>query len=183
MITRAHSGHEPTDVMIGSDANRSRAKWLRGAGGRPQPCGPGARGFTMVEMLVVLAILGLLAMLALPRIGSGKGAELRAAAHAMAADLRRLRDEAIRRDVTTALVPLAAGYALGSSGPTRALPAGIALTVESAPTRLLPDRGDLIDFFPDGSSTGGVLTLSRNGSIVRVLVRGVDGRVRLHGQE
>lgn len=150
-----------------------------GARGRLQRSRRDASGFTLVEMLVVLAILGLLITLAPPLVRSGGGSDLHAIAHAVAADLRLLRDEAIRRDATTTFVPLANGYVLRPSGRTKPLPAGIALTLEAAPSTLLPDAGGLIDFFPDGASTGGALSLSQSGSIARVLIRGLDGRVRL----
>jgi general secretion pathway protein H len=138
------------------------------------------RGFTLVEMLVVLAIIGLMVAIVPPMMRSRESGDLRAIAHATAADLRLLRAEAIRRDMTTAFMPLATGYALQPSGRTRSLPAGVALDFAASPSRLLPDGSGAIDFFPDGSSTGGVLSVSWNGSVARVLIRGVDGRVRLY---
>jgi general secretion pathway protein H len=143
---------------------------------------PDTGGFTLVEMLVVLAIVGLVIMIAPPLLRSGEGRDLRATAHAVSADLRLLRDEAIRRDAMTTFAPVETGYILRPSGRVKPLPVGIAMTFEASASRLLPDARDLIDFFPDGSSTGGVLSLARNGSIARVLIRGVDGRVQLHDQ-
>ena len=137
------------------------------------------RGFTLVEMLVVLTIIGLMVAIVPPMMRSRAGGP-RPIAHAIAADLRLLREEAIRRDQTTTLVPRATGYVLRPSGQTTSLGAGIALDFSAAPARLLPDAGEAIHFFPDGSSTGGVLSVRRSGSVVRVLIRSFDGRVRLY---
>jgi general secretion pathway protein H len=137
------------------------------------------RGFTLVEMLVVLTVIGLMVAIVPPLMRLRAG-DPRPIAHAIAADLRLLRDEAIRRDQITTFVPRATDYGLRPSGQTKSLPAGIALDFAAAPARLLPDAGELIDFFPDGSSTGGVLSVRRGESVARVLIRSFDGRVHLH---
>jgi general secretion pathway protein H len=136
-------------------------------------------GFTLLEMMVVVAIMGVLAMVALPRLELGRGPRLRATAQQVAADLRLLRDDAIRHASPAVLKPTATGYLLRPSGRTRALPAGIALGTAGAGLTLLPSAGDEIAFFPDGSSTGGVVSLRDRGSAARIVVRGLDGRVRL----
>jgi general secretion pathway protein H len=136
-------------------------------------------GFTLVELLVVIAILGLLMALALPSIGSRGPADLRAVVQNLSADLRLLRNDAIRQDATITFVPFADGYVVRPSGQIVRLPAGVALSFESFPLRLLPDTHDWINFFPDGTSTGGALTLKRGGSTVKLLVRGLNGQVEL----
>jgi len=136
-------------------------------------------GFTLLEMMVVLAILGVLSAVALPRLDLGRGPRLRAVAHRVASDLRLLRDDAIRHASPSALTPTATGYLLQPSGRARALPAGMVLEAVAAVPTLLPSSGVEIVFFPDGSSTGGVVSVRDSGAATRILVRGLDGRVRL----
>jgi general secretion pathway protein H len=138
----------------------------------------GVEGLTLLEMLVVLAILGLLSVMAVPTFRLNEGARLREAAHALAADIRLARQEAMRRGVSTAIVPAATGYLLQPSGRTRDL-GGFKLSMEVAEARLVPDTNGGIRFFPDGSSTGGTLSVQRDNAGIYLTIRGLDGKVRL----
>jgi prepilin-type N-terminal cleavage/methylation domain-containing protein len=55
------------------------------------------RGFTVVELLVVLMILVIVAMVAIPMAGSAAGVQVRSAANMIAADLEYAKSMAIAR--------------------------------------------------------------------------------------
>jgi general secretion pathway protein H len=138
---------------------------------------PDIAGFTLLEMMVVVAIVAALAMVALPRLELGQGERLRTAVRLAVADLRILRDDAIRNAVSTALEPTANGYTLRPTGRKVTLPAGVTLGFAPPSASLLTDDRAEIIFFPDGSSTAGVISLQIRGAVVaRISVAGIDGR-------
>ncbi|MDA8253083.1 MAG: prepilin-type N-terminal cleavage/methylation domain-containing protein [Rhodospirillales bacterium] len=124
---------------------------------RPERC---QRGFTLLEMLVVLAVLGLgTAMLLTRGHGPSPALQARAAADAVTAALRDARGRAIRDDRTVTVAIDAAAHALRPSD-TAPLPLPRAVAL-SAP--------GVIRFAPDGSSGGGSIVLA--GGAERVLIR------------
>lgn len=115
------------------------------------------RGFTLLEMLVVLVVLGLVYAVAAPR--AGRREEAPSAARAVAAELARARGRAIDGARVEA-VEVAALLAR--------LPAGLRLVQEgAAPLR----------FFPDGSATGALLRIEGGGGRARVRVEPATGRI------
>jgi general secretion pathway protein H len=127
----------------------------------------GERGFTLIEMLVVMAIAGLIAGIAFPAVERALATlAFRSAATQLRLGLRSQRAEAIRtgRPMRLSLSP--DGRTLVGP-PTIAfrLPEGIALT--------LPAGG--IGFYPDGSANGGTLVLSGRNRATRLRVEPATG--------
>jgi general secretion pathway protein H len=124
-------------------------------------------GYTLMELLVVLAIMGFLAVAALPMLSSARpGFESRAAARAMAEDFGAARQLAVATGLETRVVFAAHRYATLPGGPARALPKAV---VFQAPAE--------IDFFPDGSSSGGIVTVTSAQARHRVVAHWPSGRI------
>ena len=129
------------------------------------------RGFTLLELLVVLAIAGLL-MAAVPPLISAviPGAELKGATRGLAVSLREARFDAISRGVPVDVVFVAdpAAYTIANEQ-ARSLPRNAMLRVSnlSSSTAREPaypvamTEPFRLRFFPDGSSSGANILLSR----------------------
>ncbi len=144
---------------------------------RPDP--ERCRGFTLIEVVVVLAILGLALALVVgykPPWSSGLG--LRGTAAELASGLHLARSEAIASNRPVAFDLDVPGhiYRVGT-GVERRLPANLSIELltivgESRGTRV----GD-IRFNPDGSSTGGRIALADGNRRMAVGVDWLTGRV------
>ncbi len=130
---------------------------------------------------MTLAIIAVLLAVAVPALITTPGVELRAAAHTLATGLRQARLEAQRRQQPVALQldVEARTLQLEADPRVRQLPQAIELELTTAEQEMLaPGRGG-IRFYPDGSSTGGRVTLSLEGLQMRVDVEWLTGRVRI----
>ena len=140
-----------------------------------------AGGFTLLELLVVLTILGLALVLAMPTLGRYvPGLELRTEARDVANVLWEARARAIGRNEEVAVVVDGGRGSLAVEGKTvlqLSRPIGISAPAGdvSAPA---PDRTE-IRFFPDGTSTGGRLTLALGERMKYVAVDWLTGAVSL----
>jgi len=138
------------------------------------------QGFTMIEMIVVLAIIAM-AMAMAPAIVSGlAGGRLRAASDELVAELRGARGQAIRRSapVELTLDMTKLGYVVSGDPGFHALPA-IVDGVDVTPTELvLPGRIARVRFLPDGTADQARIAL-RGGSSTKVIaIDWLTGRVR-----
>lgn len=138
-------------------------------------------GFTMIELLVVMAILAMVVVLLAPMLRIGRtGAELRAASNEMLAAMRTTRSLAIARNRTMALVLDPVHERYGEPGRNHALPRGMTVAWRN----LWPVAGnadlDAIYFFPDGSASGGEIDLATGGATGAVVVDWFSGMASVH---
>ncbi|HMR31468.1 MAG TPA: prepilin-type N-terminal cleavage/methylation domain-containing protein [Geminicoccaceae bacterium] len=120
-----------------------------------------ARGFTLVELLVVLTLLALASAIVLPRFMASAGPNARMQAALVASKLRDARREAVASARPIAVPIDAAGVeATGPDG------------------RRLPE----ILFFPDGSSSGAVLIVEVDRRRALIEVDDLTGSVRLRDE-
>lgn len=143
-------------------------------------------GFTLVELLVVLAILGLVAGLAATTVPASRqqqasDLDLRLHGLRMAAGLKAARAAAINRghDVAFAFNARENTWSInGIEAPTR-LPLGFHLKLETARVALREDGEGRLVFFPDGSATGGRVTLIRDTQHLTIAVGWLNGAVSI----
>lgn len=158
----------------------SRCKPERGPPvGWTNPCSDRVGGFTLIELLVSLAILGLaLALIAGYKPPWSRGLGLQATAAELAAGLRLARSEAIlsNRQVLFDIDLTGHRYRIGTGTPRR-LPADLSLELLTISGEALNGREGDIRFNPDGSSTGGRISLADGQRRIGVGVDWLTGRV------
>lgn len=146
----------------------------------------GQRGFTLLEILVALVIGVLLVSLVPPLLSGMSGAtELRGAARQLAAGLRGARNEAVTRRHEAVLTLDLAGHRFGVTDDPRvvALPESVALKLYTAQSELIDGATGNIRFFPDGSSTGGHITVSGPKLAYQVNVDWLTGAIAIVERE
>ncbi len=139
-------------------------------------------GFTLIELLVVLLIMGALITLApaaFYRIAPGL--EMKAAAREMAGVLREARGQAIRnnRETTVLIDTEQKVYRISQGARGHALSAALQVSLVTAVSEQLDDTRGRIRFFPDGTSTGGRVTLSRDDRKFDITVDWLTGLVAI----
>ncbi|QDE38090.1 type II secretion system protein GspH [Luteibacter pinisoli] len=121
------------------------------------------RGFTLFEMLAVIILIGLAAVaVSIPVTQGLASARVNAASGELAAALRYTRTQAIVKGENQALeVDVAhATYRPAGKQAVR-LPRDMSVAITSAREDQANATTGRIRFFPDGSSTGGRITLKR----------------------
>lgn len=134
-------------------------------------------GFTMLESLVVLAIVALVAGMSsqLLRPPSGK-LRIEAASRALCATLRATRSRAIATNGDASVViDLERKTYMSPIAGEGVLPQDAALSVSVANSQRLTATQGAIAFFPDGSSTGGDVTLEGAGARATIGVNWLTG--------
>jgi general secretion pathway protein H len=116
-------------------------------------------GFTLLEMLVALAIMAMVGALVFPGMENGiRALAFRRAVDLVESNLKRTHAVAIAGRGPVPLMP---------SGIVRQMPAGISVAFTPA----------VITFFPDGSSTGGVLTVTSGNRRTQLNIDPVTGNL------
>jgi general secretion pathway protein H len=124
------------------------------------------RGFTLLEMIVVLAILGLMLGVVVAR-GPMHSPRLdtEAATRELAGALRLARGRAIARDQAVSVRVAADGYQVDGMA-AHTVPADVSLSGNS-----------VISFSPDGSSSGGTIVVQASNIRMVVAVNWLTGHV------
>jgi general secretion pathway protein H len=141
-------------------------------------------GFTLVEMLVVLGIMAVMLVLGVPQLTGAQGkAELETAAREIASALHETRSQAIVLGRQEAFViDIASGAFRAGEAPARLrLPDGVRSSLLTTTQEQIDQTVGRIQFFADGSSTGGAVHLTRGSRQSDVLVDWLTGRISTSG--
>ena len=142
------------------------------------------QGYTLVEMLVVLTVVGLL-LAGVPAVMSAgrAGVEARTSAQTLADDLNAARISAIADNQETGVVfdLMHKSYVVEPGVSVHKLPQTLSLEFRDATESLHDTRANsaIIRFFPDGSTTGGVIKLSIKGETHFVEAHAITGRISI----
>jgi general secretion pathway protein H len=137
------------------------------------------RGFTLLELLVVVSILALASALVGLNFG-GDRTSLESIARTLVTDLRYVRSRAMVGNVDTALVVDLSRNVYYSRAANIDRPLADSVAVELTVDRRDTDaeRGRIV-FYPDGSSSGGEVRLTRNGRSLEITTAWLNGYVSM----
>ena len=141
-------------------------------------------GFTLLELLVVLAIAALIASITLPNLRlPGFATDAAKAARQIASGLANARQDAIFSNQESRLILDMENktFSVGT-GPAVKLSGIEKLTLLTAERDVLADTRGSIRFFPDGSAGGGEISVQDGtGATATIRVNWLSGRISLDG--
>ena len=138
-------------------------------------------GFSLVEILVVLVMVAMLfGLVGGSLYRSMDSVQVRKAGKAVVNALRHTRAQAIvHREERFLDVDLEARSYAAPGRDVAVLPDGVELTLRTASMDIINDSRGRIRFYPDGSSTGGEITLMAGGTVWRIRVAWLTGEIVL----
>jgi len=145
----------------------------------PRASAPADRtaGFTLIEMLVVLAIMALVAAIAAPGLVSNyrtKSLETLAGEITMRLRLSRTSAIATARPKQV-VVDLGTRVIRFGDRDIIALPDDVKMTVITGQETVVADRQTVLTFLPDGSASGMDISLQQKGRTTRIAVNWLTG--------
>ncbi len=141
-----------------------------------------ARGFTLLELLVVIGLIVLLAAVSPPLFSNGvSAAQQRSLARNVAQTLRIARSEAIitRKDVGVEFNLLDRTFQLPDGKHRGQWPADVALELTTTAAETLDDNHAFVRFYPDGGSTGGRVALKVKDRTLNIDINWLTGHISI----
>jgi general secretion pathway protein H len=142
---------------------------------------PFMTGFTLIELLIVFTLLVTLSAILAPLLLPSPARILQAAAGEIATTLRETRRQAQAGQTRRRFVIDTQSGKFGIQGAEsrRALPNEMKAALTTGKSLITGESEGGIDFFPDGSSTGGRVYLEVDERSLKVDVEWLTGRIRV----
>ena len=138
------------------------------------------KGFTLLEMLVVIMIVALMTTLAGVNLHGKERTDLDSIARTLMTDLRYVRSKAMVDNIDTEItIDVAAKtYFSRPVKIDRSFPQTVGVTVTVDERDIIGNRGKIV-FYPDGSSSGGKIRLTHNTRQMEVTTTWLNGYVTM----
>ena len=138
-------------------------------------------GFTLIELMVVFTLLITLSAVLAPLLLPSPGRTLQTTAGEMATTLRETRRQAQADQVRKRFLIDTESWRYGVEGGNswRALPTDMTAALTTGESLLTSDTRGGIDFFPDGTSSGGRVELGLGERSLKVDIEWLTGRIRV----
>jgi general secretion pathway protein H len=135
-------------------------------------------GFTLVELVVVLAIMALVLATVVRTKPKSVAIRVAVTAHAISSSLQLARAQAMASNTETIFRIDTNTLEFGTGGRMRPLPKELTVVMTIAETERVRNSGG-IRFYPDGQSSGGDIVLSLDGLKSHIGVNWLTGEARL----
>jgi general secretion pathway protein H len=136
----------------------------------------------MLEMMLVLVVLVIAYGIASPLVANLGGGDLKGSARSIASALKRARNESFAGSKETPLTCDLEARTITLAGEAKPLqlPAKLDLQLFTVQQEQTSEKIAAIRFYPDGSSTGGRVTVGKDDRKFEIDVDWLTGRVRIN---
>lgn len=142
-------------------------------------------GFTLIELMIVFTLLITLSAILAPLLLPSASRTLQTTAGEIATTLREARRQAQANQVRKRfLIDTQSGqYGVEGAGSWRTLPGEMKAALTTGESLLTGETRGGIDFFPDGTSSGGRVELGLAEQSLKVDIEWLTGRIRVSDGE
>lgn len=140
---------------------------------------PHRRGFTLLELLVVMTLIGIAALLVVPRVGGGQMVQLQSQVREVVALLNYARRSAIiEGKIKTVILTPGSPEQAGSVQPNAWTSRGAKLAWSEKTKDRPKDRFEFT-FYPEGGSDGGEFLVTQDDKFkMKITIHQITGKVK-----
>ena len=149
---------------------------------RPLPVRSGDDGFSLLELVIVLAMVAGITALSLPNLWRRPvDVALRATALDMAAMMRATRADAVRRNGERAFLidPAQRTYWSDANPAPRPIPASLGIEADFSARARVQTTSGRYAFFADGTASGGAIVLREGTTTATIAINGLTGNAEV----